>query len=156
MGRFHAFINAYKKDNSRYVYWQDDGRRVTLIAGQDGVTEEWIERIKAWHRQERRSMRRGEGKLVSLDALCARGDAALRDERGDPEARLIDSLDRDQARRRLAGALRSLTPKQRRLVLLIKVKGVCAESVAARMGVSEAAVRKQLQKAILSMRKQLM
>ena len=54
--QFDQFIKAYRKDNRDYTYWQDDGTKVTLIAGEDGVTEERISQLKAAHLEERKNM----------------------------------------------------------------------------------------------------
>lgn len=152
MVRFHAFINAYKKGNDRYTYWQDDGTEVRLIAGQGGVTEEWIARLKVWHRKERNSMRHGEGKVVSLEAFCEEMEdhsEALLDFSGDPERQAIEQIEWEAQRKMLCQTFKQLTPRQQTLLVRIKVRGESFASVSREEGVSEAAVRKRLRKIML-------
>jgi DNA-directed RNA polymerase specialized sigma24 family protein len=153
MARFHAFINAYRKDNASYTYWQDDGTEVTLVAGQDGVTEEWIARLKVWHREERSSMRHGEDLVVSLEALCEEMDdhsEVLKDMSGDPAERMVVRIEWEMQRKMLRQILKQLTPGQMKLLIQITVRGESFASIAREEGVSEAAVRKRLKKIMLS------
>ena len=46
--QWNQYPNAYSKDNSSYAYMMDDGTRVMLTAGKDGVTEDWIAQLKAY------------------------------------------------------------------------------------------------------------
>ncbi len=153
---FHQYIKAYRKDDRDYIYWQDDGRRVTLVAGKDGVTKEWIARLKMWHIEERNSMRRGEGRTVSLEAFCQALDDCsemLMDASGDPAEWIVRKIERETQRNRLRMVLKRLAPQQRTLLIRIKVRGESFASIAREEGVSEAAVRKRLRKLILSIGK---
>ena len=73
--QWNQYPNAYSKDNSNYTYLMDDGSKVTLTAGKDGVTEDWIARLKADHIDEMNMLRRGrskgegKNKLLSLSQL---------------------------------------------------------------------------------------
>jgi hypothetical protein len=61
MNRYsNEFSDAYKKSNSLYTYYAADGSKETIAAGADGVTEDWIAQVKAWHREERSLLRHGE------------------------------------------------------------------------------------------------
>jgi DNA-directed RNA polymerase specialized sigma24 family protein len=151
VAEFHQFIKAYRKDNRSYTYWQDDGRRETLIAGQDGVTEEWIARLKVWHLEERNSMRHGAGKRISLEAFCETLDdysEALMDVSGDPERRMIGRIEQEAQRERLRKILEPITPRQRTLLIRIKVRGESFASIAREEGVNESTVRWKLRKAM--------
>ena len=111
MAKFHQFYHAYNKDNRHYTYWQDDGSRATLTAGEDGVTEAWIAQLKAWHKEERSVMRHGEGKLISLDAmteLLSDHSAALVNHE-DPEHLLLAELEQAERKAQLRTAFNCLT-----------------------------------------------
>ena len=153
---FHAFINAYRKDNASYTYWQDDGTEVTLVAGKGGVTEEWIARLKVWPREERNSMRHGEGKVVSLEVFCEEMEdhsEVLLDFSGDLERQKIEQIEWEAQRKMLCQTFKQLTPRQRTLLVRIKVRGESFASVAREEGVSEAAVRKRLREIMLGVGK---
>ena len=62
LSQWYQYPNAYSKDNSHYTYMMDDGSAVTLTAGKDGVTEDWIAQIKAYHIEEMNMLRRGRSK----------------------------------------------------------------------------------------------
>ena len=47
------YPDAYKKDHSIYSYYTDTKELITLKAGEDGVTEKWIELLKQMHREVR-------------------------------------------------------------------------------------------------------
>jgi DNA-directed RNA polymerase specialized sigma24 family protein len=149
--RFHQFVKAYRKDNHSYTYWQDDGRRETLIAGQDGVTEEWIAWLKAWHIEERNNLRHGKDMEISLEAFCETLDdysEALMDVSGDPEGQAIERIEREAQRKMLYRILEQLTPRQRILLVRIRVRGESFASIAREEGVNESTLRWRLRKAM--------
>lgn len=155
--QFDQFIKAYRRDNRDYTYWQDDGTRVTLIAGEDGVTEEWIARLKIAHREERKSMRRGEDKVCSLEEYCEELDdrsEILLDESGDPERLVLERFEQAASRERLRHGLKSLTDRQRALLFRIAVRGDTYAAIAREEGVSEAAIWKRARNAMLIFSKQ--
>ena len=45
----NALLQLYSKDNTCFTYYTATDT-VTIYAGQDGVTEEWIQMIKELHR----------------------------------------------------------------------------------------------------------
>jgi hypothetical protein len=69
--QWNQYPNAYSKDNSRYTYKMDDGSAVTLTAGKDGVTEDWIARLKAAHVEEMNLLRRGRSKGEGQNRLLS-------------------------------------------------------------------------------------
>ena len=56
---YGQYPDIYSTEDTRYTYFYDSGERVMLIAGEDGVTEEWIQALKLEHRREYNMMRRG-------------------------------------------------------------------------------------------------
>jgi RNA polymerase sigma factor (sigma-70 family) len=158
MVRFHAFINAYRKDNASYTYWQDDGTEVTLVAGQGGVTEKWIARLKVWHREERNSMRHGEGKVVSLEAFCEEMEdhsAALVAPDSDPEQAHISATDKRECRKNLRKALSILSPEQRRLYYRARILGEPVSAIARELGIHESSLRERIQRMQKNLKKSL-
>ncbi len=147
--QFDQFIKAYRKDNRDYTYWQDDGTKVILIAGEDGVTEEWISQLKVWHREERNNMRRGEGKVVSLEAFCKEMEdhsAALVAPDSDPEQAHISATDKRECRKNLRKALSILSPEQRRLFYRAGILGEPVSAIARELGIHESSLRERIQR----------
>ena len=158
MVRFHAFINAYKKENDSYTYWQDDGTEVTLVAGQDGVTEEWIAKLKVWHREERNSMRHGEGKVISLEAFCEEMDdhsEVLLDTYCDPEMTFISDMDKMAYQQKFRKALATLSSEQREILRRARILGEPVSAIARELGIHESSLRERIQRMQKSLKKLL-
>ena len=158
VARFHQFINAYKKDSRRYIYWQDDGTEVALIAGQDGVTGEWVTRLKAWHREERSSMRHGEERTVSLEGYLEVMDdhsAALVAPGADPEQAHISAADKRACRQKLRVALSTLPREQRELLYRARILGEPISAVARELGIHESSLRERVQRMQKNLKKLL-
>ena len=149
MARFHQFINAYRKADGIYIYWQDDGTKVTLIVGQDGVTEEWIARLKLWHREERSGMRRGEGKVISLEALCEDMEdhsEVLIDANCDPEMTLISEMDKRARQMKLHAALTTLSSEQLEILRRAYILKESISAIAREFGIHESSLRERVQR----------
>jgi RNA polymerase sigma factor (sigma-70 family) len=151
--QWNQYPNAYSKDNSRYTYKMDDGSAVTLTAGKDGVTEDWIARLKAAHVEEMNLLRRGRSKgegqnrLLSLTQFEDEADdksSVLIDPNSDVEANFIAELESAEKLDRLQKALESLTPEQRDLLIRVRVKGMHITTIAREQGVDESAVRRRI------------
>lgn len=151
MAGFHQFVKAYRKDNHDYTFWQDDGTKVTLIAREDGVTEEWIAWLKAEHREERRIMRHGEDQVTSLEAYCETLDdhsEVFVDLSGDPERLALERLEQEASCERLRRGLDILSPEQRTLLARITKQEETFASIAREEGVNESTIRRRLRKVL--------
>lgn len=153
--QWNQYPNAYSKDNSNYTYLMDDGSAVTLTAGKDGVTEDWIARLKADHIDEMNMLRRGrskgegKNKLLSLTQFEEEAEDkcdVLIDPNADVEGNYIAGIERAERRERVRKALASLTPEQRELLIRVKVKGVSITAIAAEEKVTRQAVQNRLSK----------
>ena len=149
LSQWNQYPNAYSKDNSSYTYLMDDGSAITLAAGKDGVTEDWIARLKAEHVEEmnmfRRGRSKGEGqnKLLSLTRFEDEADDkcdVLIDPTADVEANYIAGIERNEKREQIRKALASLTPEQRDLLIRVRVKGVSITQIAHEAGVDKSAI----------------
>lgn len=153
--QWNQYPNAYSKDNSSYTYLMDDGSAVTLTAGKDGVTEDWIARLKADHIDEMNMLRRGrskgEGKNKLLSLTQFEEDAedkcnVLIDPNADVEGNYIAGIERAERREAILKAFASLTPEQRELLIRVKVKGVSITAIATEQKVTRQAVQNRLSK----------
>lgn len=155
LSQWYQYPNAYSKDNSHYTYMMDDGSAVTLTAGKDGVTEDWIAQIKAYHIEEMNMLRRGrskgegQNKLLSLTQF--ENDAedkslALADPNSDVEANYIDKIDAAEKRDKIKRALQSLTPDQFELLIRVRVKGESVTQIASEDGVGKPAICNRMKK----------
>lgn len=158
MAGFHQFINAYRKADSIYIYWQDDGTKVTLVAGRDGVTEDWIARLKVWHREERSGLRRGEGKVISLEALCEEMEdhsEVLVDTYCDPALALISEMDKRARQMKMHAALATLSPEQRELFRRACILKESVSAMARELGIHESSLRERIQRMQKNLKKLL-
>ena len=142
------------KRRSSYVYFDSQGRKIVeLKPGENGVTEANISILHNMDDDEYDAERRYEykldhypekrqkdGKLVPQDH-----DPRFADNRSNPEAVLITALARAQASESFRRAWSGLLPNQQALILK-KARGLSNVEIAAKEGVSEAAIRNRLKK----------
>ena len=155
LSQWNQYPNAYSKDNSSYTYLMDDGSTVTLSTGNDGVTEDWIARLKADHIAEMNMLRRGrskgegQNKLLSLTRFEDEADDkcdVFIDPKADVEANYIAGIEASERREQIRKAFASLTPEQRKLLIRVRVNGVPITAIAREQGVTEGAIRDRLRK----------
>ena len=151
----NQYPNANSKDNSRYTYLMDDGSAVTLAAGKDGVTEDWIARLKADHVEEMNMLRRGrskgegQNKLLSLTRFEDEADDkcdVLIDPTADVEANYIAGIERTERREQIQKAFDSLTPEQRNLLIRVRLRKTPINVIAKEQGVSSVAIVDRLKR----------
>ena len=153
---YGQYPDIYSKDDTRYTYFYDSGERITLIAGENGVTQEWIHALKLEHRSEYNMMRRGvkagnlvATRLLSLDQYMEEiGDKGemFMDTASDVETNYIAGIEAAERRERIQKALASLTSTQRELLIRVRVNGVTITAIAREQGVTEEAIRDRLRK----------
>lgn len=165
LSQWNQYPNAYSKDNSRYTYMMDDGSQVTLTAGKDGVTEDWIAQLKAGHIEEMNMLRRGrskgegQNKLFSLTQFENEADDksnVLIDPSADIEGNYIAGIERVERREAIKKALASLTPEQRELLIKVQVKGMTITTAAEAEGVARQAIQNRLSKIENKIKKSLL
>ncbi len=153
--QWNQYPNAYSKDNSNYTYLMDDGSKVTLTAGKDGVTEDWIARLKADHIDEMNMLRRGrskgegKNKLLSLSQFEDKTEdkcAVLIDPNADIEGNYIAGIERAERREAIQKAFASLTPEQCELLIRVKVKGISITAISREQSVDESAIRRRIER----------
>ena len=153
--QWNQYPNAYSKDNSSYTYLMDDGSAVTLTAGKDGVTEDWIARLKADHIDEMNMLRRGrskgEGKNKLLSLTQFEEDAedkcdVLIDPNADVEGNYIAGIERAERREAIQRIMTLLTPDQKRLLIRVRVQNTAITAIAKEERVTEGAIRDRLRK----------
>ena len=151
---WNQYPDLYSRDNTKYTFYHDDRTKVTYIAGVDGMTEEWIARIREAHRAEvndvRRGRSKGEGKnkLLSLTMFEELDDKsmALIDYDVDIEGDYIAEEERTEQSRLLKMAMESLTEEQRELFLKVNCYGISISEIATQEGVTRQAVQNRLAK----------
>ena len=155
------YPDIYKKGNDTYTYFGDDGTRFTLVAGQDGVTEEWIQFLKEEHRKEavadhRQKKYRWNGEkyermVISLNGLLETTRDSLtelEDPNGNPEELFIRNEEAKQLNQRIKEALSALSPDQRELLYKLRIAGIPEKRIANDEGVSCAAICSRLDRII--------
>lgn len=151
------YPEIYRKNNDSYLYYGDDGTPFRLIAGQDGVTEEWIAFLKAEHRScynaDRRAARiRWNGEqyastVISLDAYgsdYAEQVLGLVDPEPTGENGVIAEEQIAEFRMRFAAAWAALTTQQQELVINVRLRNIPQNAIAERENVSCTAIRDRL------------
>lgn len=162
---YGQYPDIYNTDDTRYTYFYDSGERITLIAGEDGVTQEWIHALKLEHRSEYNMLRRGvKGKgedtmrALSLDRYMEeigdKGDMLL-DMSSDVEANYIAGIEATERRELIQKALSSLTPEQRELLIRVRVKKTPTNVIAREQGVSSVAIVDRLKRIEKKLKKAL-
>ncbi len=164
---YGQYPDIYSTDDTRYTYFYDSGERVTLIAGEDGVTQEWIHALKLEHRREYNMMRRGttanrsraaDDQPITLSLDQYLDDAGyegrpLIDETSDVEANYIAGIERGERREQIQKAIASLTPEQRELFIRVRVKGVQQQQIASEEGVNKMVITRRMKKIDEQLRK---
>ena len=162
---YGQYPDIYSTDDTRYTYLCDSGERITLIVGEEGVTQEWIHALKMEHRSEYNMMRRGvkvgdmnATRLLSLDQymdeIGDKGDMLL-DASSDVEANYIARIEAAEKREQIRKALASLTPEQRELLIRVRVQGEPITQIAHEMGVDKSAISHRFESIEKKLRKSL-
>ena len=151
------YPEIYRKNNDSYLYYGDDGTPFRLIAGQDGVTEEWIAFLKEEHRScynadRRAAQMRWNGQeyastVISLDAY---GSDFAEQVLGlvDPEPTGVDVMiaaeQTTEFYMRFAAAWAVLTTRQQELIIDIRIRKIPQKAIAEREGVDCTTIRDRL------------
>lgn len=149
------YPDLYSRDNSRYTYFQDNGEKITYIAGQDGITEEWIRKIRQLHRDECNMARQGRSKgegancVISLEIYRSDTDdngRFLLDPDSDPLEGLIDAEDSEESAklRKLAESGLNTLPELQRNRFLLYTQGVTIREIARREKTSHVAILRSI------------
>lgn len=151
------YPDLYRKNNNSYLYYGDDGTPFRLVAGQDGVTEEWIAFLKEEHRScynaDRRAARiRWNGDqytstVISLDAYgtnFAEQVLGLVDPEHTGENAIIAAEQIAEFQMRFTAAWAALTAQQQELVIDIRIRKIPQNAIAEREGVSCTSIRDRL------------
>lgn len=141
------YQQAYRADNSQYTFQRDDGTFQTYVAGENGVTEEWIAMLKKAHREERNLMRRGKSegersKNYSLDQI--------KSQRGDKTAILNRSLNdtpQPPLSELLQQGLALLSPSEREILLRVVLLEEPQYKLAEELGVTRTVISRKLKRA---------
>lgn len=162
---YGQYPEIYSADDTRYTYFHDNGARVTLLAGENGVTQEWIRTLKLEHRKEYNMLRLGRKanakdagslRVISLDSyIDEAGDEgrALEDRRAQVEGKSIAAIERSERRAQIRRALAALTPEQRELLIKVRVKKLPIAQIACDAGVGKTAICNRMKKIDVKLRK---
>ena len=151
-----SHFQLYSKDNSKFTYYTSTGK-FTIHAGQDGVTEDWIQQIKELHRIERNDIRR-EQQNSSIDAITSlvgdKSESLTSD--SSPEEIYFRYTDRKYLHDRLKYALGTLNERQFTLLISVRLQKRTITSIAREEGVDESSVRERLKRIEKKLRSILM
>lgn len=135
----------YSKDNKKFVYYTAT-EEITIVAGENGVTEKWIEEIKKLHRIERNGIRH-EQRNTSLDALADLvKDKTLFMGTASAEEIFFSREEEQKLRKKICVALNSLSSKQRQLLIDVRINRQTITSIAQKEGVHESSIRERLRR----------
>ena len=151
------YPDLYRRSNDSYLYYGDDGTPFRLIAGQDGVTEEWIAFLKTDHRScynadRRAAQMRWNGEkyvstVISIDAFgtdFAEQVLGLVDPEPTGENAIIIADQTADFRDRFAAAWAALSTKQQELIIDVRIRKIPQKAIAEREGVDCTAIRDRL------------
>ena len=153
--RFEQYPDAYSKERLCYRYYTDSREMIVLMAGENGVTEKWIEMLKRMHREEINMLRRGrskgngENKLLSLNWIESRlqdKSDIFSDSLSSIEDGYIERVDREEAVRVLQEALRGITAEQRYILYAVHGKKRTMTDVAHELGITRQSLTERLQR----------
>lgn len=153
--------NVEKQKQVSYTYVWVDGTRTTLVAGQDGVTKEFIEILHEMDREysnaQRREKRKAPQSLEDVFGEDSNSDKnnLLRDSRYDPAEMLHAMVDAGEHERQLVKlheAMKALSEKQRETIKKLFFEGKSLVEIAVEDGVSETAVRQRRDAAIKNLK----
>lgn len=143
-----------KANRATYRYYDIEGKlRCELVPGQDGVTEVLIQQLHAVDDDEFDASRREAYHIPVHYMAYTSGDAEeaedrnsyLADEAADPSIIFEKAISRTEFKCAFHERWSRLTKEQQRLVVR-KASGETNVAIAAELGVSEAAIRKQLKR----------
>lgn len=149
------------KKQDTYTYMWVDGSTTTIVAGQDGVTKEFIELLHEMDREginaERREKRKAPKYIEDVFGEDSNSDKnnLLRDSRYDPAEMLHAMVDAGEHERQLVKlheAMKALSEKQRETIKKLFFEGKSLVEIAVEDGVSETAVRQRRDAAIKNLK----
>ena len=140
-----------KANRKNYNYYLADGTKITIVAGENGVSEELIAKLHSFDDEERNQMRRdeylspvniGKEKDLEFDNLLDR-NPYLADKDSDPLELLMNSVlkqEHSEKIERLTSALDMLTPKQKQTVYKKYYLNMTETAIALEEGVDISAI----------------
>lgn len=140
----------YAKENDRFTYYCAEGE-YSVAAGENGVTEEWIQLLKTLHRIERNDVRRDEMNVSweAIDELVGDQSLCLTQEM----CPLEDGYIEQEERMLVHSALKILSDCERKLLIDVRLRGRTITSIARKEGVHESTVRERLHRIEKKLRK---
>ena len=154
---YGQYPDIYSTDDTRYTFYYDSGERVTLIAGENGVTQEWIHALKLEHRSEYNMLRRGLRardsdlpRMISLNQYMEEvGDEGrvFCDTASDVAENYIAAIEGSDKRERIRKALSALRPDQQELLIKATVYHVPLKDIAVSLGIKYQSVQSRLETA---------
>lgn len=152
-----------RKNRTTYVYYTADGSRVSIMPGEDGVTEADIALLHSWDDADVNQQRRIDYRTAYPDPVHDSNEATpddycshLADDTTNPETILIaegDRMTHQEKLATLAAAMESLLPRQLELFQKVYIHRRSLTDIAAEEGVTEAAIRNRLHKIHRRLRK---
>lgn len=151
-----------KQKQVSYTYVWVDGTRATLVAGQDGVTEEFIKLLHEMDREganaERREKRKAPKYIEDIFSEDVPNDknCLLCDSHYDPAEMMqvkADAEEHDRQLAKLQEALNTLHEKQKRTIEKLFFEGKSLIEVAVEEGVSGVAVINRRDAALVNLKK---
>lgn len=155
-----------EKNRPSYTYYPAGGMKIEINPGENGVTNALINMLHDWDDQEVDAQRREDYHApVHLESYQDASDKDATDRNPylidlepNPMESLIQSIDADEHEDRLAklrSAIETLQPQQKALIQKVFYEGCTYVDIAAKEGVSEAAIRNRIKKIFNNLRKKI-
>lgn len=156
---FIQYPDALKKTTDKYTYFTDDGSKIVLHCGENGVTPEIIAALRESHIAELQSDHRAkhyirDGKqwkaaVFSIDGLNVSEDgvlSVLADFTYDPSSILDREHHTQDILQRYDELMNSLTEEQRELFIKVRIQHVPQNDIMREKGVSHQAITNRMLK----------
>lgn len=141
----------------RYIYYDAEGKKLTLAPGSDGVTEADITLLHAMDDEEFDNDRRHAGKRAFIPSPSGSGNNDVYsdplDGIADPGSGIIELLEADEQYAALRMAVKALDPGQRALLHAVYFQRRKITDIAAEQRVSHAAITDRLKRIYKKMKK---
>ncbi|WP_236901689.1 sigma-70 family RNA polymerase sigma factor [Clostridium tyrobutyricum] len=155
-----------KKNRTNYIYYSANGEAIKIVPNENGVTDAIIATLHSFDDEEYNGGRREKYHVpVHMDAYCdekeensADRNPYLVDNDSNPLESIIQSIEKTEHKEkidRLRAAIETLKPKQKELIQKVFYEKQTNVSIAAKAGVTEAAIRNRLKKIYDNLRKKI-
>ena len=132
-----------KDKRGTYIYYGEDGSKVVIIPGENGVTEAIIETLHNLDDEEFDTNRRETRRHNSLDEVTDKDDS-FKDKSVNIEESTLDKLESEITQKKVRQAVTTLKEKEQQIIkwLYLSPNPLSQAEVGKRLGINEDSVKK--------------